>query len=412
MIIIVYDPEFISHSTDVVRRNLLPKLAKRIDRIVWMVPEPRQAGYLSWLVECPNIELRGFERKYSDPLRWLNAIFRRIENFGPKKLRASLGRLRMHWCSSYVGCVCRELDSEWLFCISFMNQQIPPWHGDVAGMVFDVSQGLSESSLSNIDRWVKVSAVTFCISEFTAKQIQERQGGAPISTLRTVPLCPTPLSVSVTVSEQELEQLRPRTIENAVIMFFPAAFLERKGHVVLLEAVNIALQNGADFELVLSGGCTELLEASTEPENPLLISAYRSFHKFRQSGGRIQALGHVDDTVFERLMCLADVILFPSLFEGYGLPVSEAVQSGLPVIASDLPPIREQLDLFQCHERVRLVAPGDVDAWANSILEFTSGNGHRRIQPDVLSENFERWTWSHVANSIYQGLLDAKCHRS
>lgn len=55
----------------------------------------------------------------------------------------------------------------------------------------------------------------------------------------------------------------------------------------------------------------------------------------------VRPLGYVDDAILVALYVLADVLIFPSLYEGYGIPVSEALAYGCPVVASDLPELRE-----------------------------------------------------------------------
>ncbi len=70
----------------------------------------------------------------------------------------------------------------------------------------------------------------------------------------------------------------------------------------------------------------------------------------------------LDDSAVRTLMARCRALLFPSLAEGYGLPLVEARSAGLPVIASDLPEFRE------IHgERVQYVPVSDRAAWALAI---------------------------------------------
>lgn len=82
---------------------------------------------------------------------------------------------------------------------------------------------------------------------------------------------------------------------------------------------------GIDLPLVLAGGRSvfyERLEKLIKSPNIILI-------------------GHVDDPV--KLYTKAEIFVFPSLMEGFGLPPLEAMKHGLPVVCSNIPVLREIL---------------------------------------------------------------------
>ena len=82
-------------------------------------------------------------------------------------------------------------------------------------------------------------------------------------------------------------------------------------------------------------------------------------------GEWVHFLGMVDEATLAALYQRARLFLFPSLAEGFGLPVLEAMASGVPVIASDIPAIREV-----AAGAARLIDPLDVDAWAEAIADL------------------------------------------
>ena len=79
---------------------------------------------------------------------------------------------------------------------------------------------------------------------------------------------------------------------------------------------------------------------------------------------RIKFYGFRDDT--DRFMSEASCLLFPSHSEGFGLVVSEALAVGLPVLASDLEPLRE-------FSNGKLIQPDDVEEWKKSIENVILG---------------------------------------
>jgi glycosyltransferase involved in cell wall biosynthesis len=101
---------------------------------------------------------------------------------------------------------------------------------------------------------------------------------------------------------------------------------------------------------------------------------------------RVEWLGVRHDV--PELLAHADLFCFPSRWEGLGNAVLEAAAAGVPVVCSDLPPLREVFD----ETDVEFVAPGDVPAWAHAIqdvLDHPSDAIIRatRLAPRVLAES-------------------------
>lgn len=82
-------------------------------------------------------------------------------------------------------------------------------------------------------------------------------------------------------------------------------------------------------------------------------------------GNRVKFLGHVPDADLPALYSGAAVFGFPSLFEGFGLPILEALSCGCPVVASDIPPHREILDKLK-------FAQGPVSSFPPASAPLTS----------------------------------------
>jgi glycosyltransferase involved in cell wall biosynthesis len=112
--------------------------------------------------------------------------------------------------------------------------------------------------------------------------------------------------------------------------------------------------------------------------------------------GRVRMLGHRDDV--GDLLAAADLFVFPSLYEGLGGALIEALALGLPVVASDLPAVREVLG---DDEGALLAPPGSPDALAvavRSVLddpEMASGFG-----PKNRARFLERFTLDGVAEQM------------
>lgn len=83
------------------------------------------------------------------------------------------------------------------------------------------------------------------------------------------------------------------------------------------------------------------------------------------AGGQVRLLGYLDDERLAELLSGARMLLFPSLYEGFGLPVLEAMASGVPVLlspSSALPEVAGDAGTY--------VEAGDPEGWSRAILRL------------------------------------------
>lgn len=108
-------------------------------------------------------------------------------------------------------------------------------------------------------------------------------------------------------------------------LFYPANFWKHKNHEMLLTAFGIACHEGlaADIKLVCTGAPGE--------RQDWLINVARAMG----IGERIIFPGYLPDIEFSALMLNCKGMVFPSLYEGFGLPVIEAMSAGVPVACSN-----------------------------------------------------------------------------
>jgi len=85
----------------------------------------------------------------------------------------------------------------------------------------------------------------------------------------------------------------------------------------------------------------------------------------------------------------AQALLFPSFTEGYGLPLVEALNLGVPVLASDLPVFREVAD-----DIPEYLDPLDAISWMKCIESFSEPNCPLRAAQLRRMSNFARPTWA------------------
>jgi glycosyltransferase involved in cell wall biosynthesis len=109
-------------------------------------------------------------------------------------------------------------------------------------------------------------------------------------------------------------------------------------------------------------------------------------------GPRIHVLGSVDDATLAALYRDAVALCFPSFAEGFGLPVLEALQAGLPVVASDIGPVRDLVD-----DAAVLLQPDDQQAWAAALERVVVDDGLRESLITSGLQRAKAFTWSRTA---------------
>lgn len=133
----------------------------------------------------------------------------------------------------------------------------------------------------------------------------------------------------------------------------------QKGHRYLLEAAGRLLRDRRRLVLLVAG--------RTGHATPDI----QRLHAALPDPSRVHLLGHRDDV--PEVLAAADLFVFPSLYEGLGGAVIEAMALGLPVIASRVPALTE---IVEEGHNARLVPPASSDALAEALTAMLQ-DAHR-----------------------------------
>jgi glycosyltransferase involved in cell wall biosynthesis len=113
--------------------------------------------------------------------------------------------------------------------------------------------------------------------------------------------------------------------------------------------------------------------------------------------GSVTFLGQRQDV--PELLCGADVFVFPSRWEGLGSVLLEAMALEIPVVAADIPPVREVLG--NDGELAALVPPGNVEELATSVVDALSDRKEARERTARARRRFlDRFTIDQVADQM------------
>ncbi len=121
--------------------------------------------------------------------------------------------------------------------------------------------------------------------------------------------------------------------------------------------------------------------------------------------GNIRLLSYVPEDLLPALYSGAEILLFPSFYEGFGLPPLEALACGTSVVSSEGGALPEILDT------PAVVRPGELDAeaWASAVAALLEeDSAGRRTRREAGREHAGRYRWEETARrtwEIYRGVL-------
>ncbi len=111
--------------------------------------------------------------------------------------------------------------------------------------------------------------------------------------------------------------------------------------------------------------------------------------------GSVRMLGYVSDVDLPWLYAGATLFLFPSVYEGFGMPVIEAMASGVPVALSDIPMLREVAG-----DAAPFVPATDGQAWAKAIRELIEDPARRQTLREVGLRRAARFSFDESAGHL------------
>jgi glycosyltransferase involved in cell wall biosynthesis len=234
---------------------------------------------------------------------------------------------------------------------------------------------------------------TLCISESTRREWMSFCRTLGVDTLPTHVF---PLGSDPAAPVQSTEASLPEQLEGKRFALFVSTIEPRKNHRVLYEAwercVRSRLIDPDRDRLVFVGrrslGVDDLMrEISTNPatKDTILI------------------LNHVADDVLHLLYERCAFVLFPSIYEGFGLPVAEALGYGRPCITSDAGSLSEIGEGF-----VVRINPKDTMRWINTIAHYMNAPDELEDWSRRIVAQYRSVTWNDAAERFFGLLKDIR----
>lgn len=148
-----------------------------------------------------------------------------------------------------------------------------------------------------------------------------------------------------------------------------------------------------------------------EVSHDLVIAGGQGWHyqkvvaevRSQDMGDRVRFIGFVEDSDLPALYSDASLFVFPSLYEGFGLPLLEAMSCGVAVITSDASSLPEVAG-----EAAVQLDPADEKAWTATMRELLTDEERRKQMAAAGYRQARRFTWRRSAEqltAIYDHLL-------
>lgn len=166
------------------------------------------------------------------------------------------------------------------------------------------------------------------ISEYS-RQSAITHGGLKPERIRTIYLQMAQRILSESAQDKSI--LAKLQLKTKQYLLYPANFWQHKNHEMLLTAFGMACKKGlsSPIKLVCTGAKNDRLTLLADAAEKMALSE------------RIIFPGYLTDEEIAALLANSGGVIFPSLYEGFGLPVIEAMAAGIPVACSNLTALPE-----------------------------------------------------------------------
>ncbi|MDP1822474.1 MAG: glycosyltransferase family 1 protein [Archangium sp.] len=238
-------------------------------------------------------------------------------------------------------------------------------------------------------RSLEVAQQVICVSETTRKSVLERFSVNPRK-LHVVHHGVDHVERVAPPDVTTVKWLDALGLETPWVLY-AGALDARKNVELVLRAIERLHDGGQRVTLVLAG---QRWFGSGRIEQEL--------RRVRDRGVDVRPLGYLADPVFYALMKRAGVFIFPSRYEGFGLPPLEAMRLGVPTIIStegSLPEI--------CGDGAAQVAPDDVNGLAELLSSWLTSSSERERWAGKAKARAADFSWRNAARltaSLYSAL--------
>ncbi len=246
--------------------------------------------------------------------------------------------------------------------VDFMHHlggTLPPFPGHPAVLtVHDLQPLMLPGNFTSVKRsymravlpWsARRAEVVVTLSDYTRRQLSEMLGVDRERTVVVPPGIDEPTDAQLALW-RERRVRRLYGLEDRPVFLYPAITYPHKNHRFLVDVFAEVAQRHPEALLVLPGGAG--------PDEAAVMSRIRERGVWRQ----VHRLGRIPRIDLDALYLEATALLFPSKFEGFGIPLLEAMARRCPVVAANTTAVPEAVG-----DAGVLLSPDDAEPWVDAI---------------------------------------------
>ena len=237
-------------------------------------------------------------------------------------------------------------------------------------------------------RSVKNASHLMTVSDFSKSEIVSLYHTSP-DRISTTPLA-ADTSIYKRLSREEIEPVLQRHRIGKHFFLYVGRLDQKKNVETIIRAFDQFKLNrgvGDPFELVLVG------------EPGFGFGSMKNWIDHSSSKQQIHTLGYLNDADVAALMNAATAFLFPSWYEGFGIPNVEAMLCGTPLLVSDIPAHREIVG-----DAALFVDPSEPELWERAMRQIAEDASVREKLIEKGSVRSALYDWNKTASQTWEVL--------
>ncbi|HRY91189.1 MAG TPA: glycosyltransferase family 1 protein [Candidatus Gracilibacteria bacterium] len=256
---------------------------------------------------------------------------------------------------------------------------------DLVAYLFPKSHALKATLIERITlhRALKKASAIFVVSENTKKDLLKRFRYPETKIYLTY--CAAASAYSQKQTPDQLEETRKKLELPSNFVLAVGTLEPRKNFATLIKSFVIIKRKNPDYKLVIVGK-----KGWNWGEIDQAVKEYGL-------EGEVIFTGYLEDSELHRVYGLAKVFVFPSIYEGFGIPPIEAMASGCPVVSSNAASLPEVVG-----ESGLLVDPHNALKIADAVCSLISNDSLRNMFIERGYEQSKKFNWKKSAETALE----------